>query len=134
MKQVDLFSNQVGACFKLERHLRRVYVSKQVGVCFKESASFRFSKIKKCTAQKMKFSIKDFFSKCDQIRSFLRIWSHLLKQNFIFCAVTVPSEGPFRICIYQFKTSDCLLTTSGVLFKQVEVALNSDHLFCHAKT
>ena len=27
----------------------------------------------------MKFTIKDFFSKCDQIRSFL--------QNFIFCAV-----------------------------------------------
>ena len=24
-------------------------------------------------AQKMKFSIKDFFGKCDQIRSFLRI-------------------------------------------------------------
>ena len=24
------------------------------------------------TTQKMKFSIKDFFSKCDQIRSFLR--------------------------------------------------------------
>ena len=45
------------------------------------------------TAQKMKFSIKDFFSKCDQIRSFLRIWSHLLKKslmaNFIFCAVSV---------------------------------------------
>ena len=43
------------------------------------------------TAQKMKFSIKDFFSKCDQISSFLRIWSHLLKKslmkNFIFCAV-----------------------------------------------
>ena len=40
------------------------------------------------TAQKMKFSIKDFFSKCDQISSFLRIWSHLLKkslmENFIF--------------------------------------------------
>ena len=27
------------------------------------------------TAQKMKFSIKDFFSKCDQIRRKLRIWS-----------------------------------------------------------
>ena len=43
------------------------------------------------TAQKMKFSIKNFFSECDQIRSFLRIWSHLLKkslmENFIFCAV-----------------------------------------------
>ena len=37
----------------------------------------------------MKFSIKDFFSKCDQIRRKLRIWSHLLKkslmENFIFC-------------------------------------------------
>ena len=39
----------------------------------------------------MKFSIKDFFSKCDQIQSFLQIWSYLLKKfwidNFIFCAV-----------------------------------------------
>ena len=38
------------------------------------------------TTEKMKFSIKDFFSKDD-----LRIWSHLLKkslmENFIFCAV-----------------------------------------------
>ena len=36
----------------------------------------------------MNFFIKDFFSKCDQIRSFLRIWSDLLKkslmENFIF--------------------------------------------------
>ena len=40
----------------------------------------------------MKFSIKDFFSKRDQIRSFLRIWAHLLKkslmESFIFCAVS----------------------------------------------
>ena len=40
----------------------------------------------------MKFSVKNFFSKCDQIRKKLRIWSHLLKkslmENFIFCAVT----------------------------------------------
>ena len=39
----------------------------------------------------MKFLIYDFFNKCDQIRSFLRIWSHLLKkssvENFSFCAV-----------------------------------------------
>ena len=38
----------------------------------------------------MKFSIKDFFSKCDQIRRKLWIWSHLLKnylmENFIFSA------------------------------------------------
>ena len=40
------------------------------------------------TAQKMKCSIKEFFSKCDQIPRKLRIWSHLLKKsltgNFIF--------------------------------------------------
>ena len=36
----------------------------------------------------MKFSINDFFSKSDQIRRKLRIWSDLLKkslmENFIF--------------------------------------------------
>ena len=35
--------------------------------------------------------MKDFSSKCYQIRSFLRVWSHLLEkflmENFIFCAV-----------------------------------------------
>ena len=31
----------------------------------------------------MKFSIKDFLSKCDQIRSFLWIWSHLLKKSLM---------------------------------------------------
>ena len=39
------------------------------------------------TAQKIKFPIKNFFSKCDQ----LRIWPHLLKKSlmakFIFCVV-----------------------------------------------
>ena len=39
----------------------------------------------------MKFSIKDFFSKCDKIRRKHRIWSDLLKkslmENFILCAV-----------------------------------------------
>ena len=34
-----------------------------------------------------------FFSKCDQIRSFLWIWSHLLKkslmENFIFCVMFI---------------------------------------------
>ena len=53
----------------------------------------------------MKLSIKDFFSKCDQIRSFLRIWYHLLKkilmENFIFFSseiiVQVHSEDPSKI-------------------------------------
>ena len=53
------------------------------------------------TAEKMKFSIKDFFSKCDQIRSFLRVWSHLLKksliENFIFHAVCMSLNPALRI-------------------------------------
>ena len=44
----------------------------------------------------MKFSTNDFFNKCDQIRSFLRIWSHLLRksllENFIFCAVYIAAS------------------------------------------
>ena len=43
-----------------------------------------------CTGQKMNFSMKDLFSKCDQIHWKLWIWSNLLKtslkENFIFCA------------------------------------------------
>ena len=46
----------------------------------------------------MKFSIKVFLSKCDQIGSFLRIWSHLMKnslvENVIFCAVAIPEMAP----------------------------------------
>ena len=54
------------------------------------------------TAQKMKFSIKDFFSKCDQIRRKLQVRSHLLKKsltkNFIFCAVILLGKNaPQRI-------------------------------------
>ena len=54
--------------------------------------------------QKMKFSIKSFFSKCDQIRWKLRIWSHLLKKsslrNFIFlCSVII---NPFQSCVPVF--------------------------------
>ena len=50
-----------------------------------------FLKSLKGSAQKMKFSFKDFFSKCDKIRRKLQIWSHLLKkslmENLFFCGV-----------------------------------------------
>ena len=46
-----------------------------------------------CTAQNMIFSTNEFFSKGEEIRSFLQIWSHLLKksliENFVsLCSVT----------------------------------------------
>ena len=75
------------------------FVSGQAGWCSLHTV-FRFIGILmqslivlSMTAQKMKFSIKDLFSKCDRICSFLGIWSHLLKKSlmknfiFIFCAV-----------------------------------------------
>ena len=51
------------------------------------------NELKLTLQKKLKFSIKDFFSKSDQIHSFLRIWAHLLKkslmENFIFlCSVS----------------------------------------------
>ena len=56
------------------------------------------------TVQKMKFSIKTFLGKRNQIRSFLRISVHLLKksfmENFIFCAVVIVSKITYeRFCI-----------------------------------
>ena len=43
--------------------------------------------------KKLKFSIKDFFSKCDQIRSFLRIYKKMLlilsKSSFRFQDVQI---------------------------------------------
>ena len=64
----------------------------------------------------MKFSIKDLFSKCDQICSFQRIWSPLLKkslmENFIFCAVTnteliqwMTEQSPWGILYKNFAES-----------------------------
>ena len=48
------------------------------------------------TPQKIKFSIRNFFRKCNQILSFLRILSHLLKksliENFTFCPMSVNKQ------------------------------------------
>ena len=57
----------------------------------------------------MKFSIKDFLSKYDQIRWKLRIWSHLLKkssmENFtLLCSVNLEL---FSCCTIQYCTIWC---------------------------
>ena len=67
----------------------------------------------------MKFSIKDFFSKCDQIRGFLWIWSHLLKkllmENFIFCSVkhTPAAVEVFLLPIFDLKKVFRLVPTDS---------------------
>ena len=78
----------------LKWHFWKTSISLDVSIFTRPSILFHsFQMTKPLTTQKMKFSIKDFFSKCDQIRNFLRIWSHFLKKsvmgNFIFCAVAV---------------------------------------------
>ena len=51
----------------------------------------------------MKFYTKSFFSKCDQIRGKLRIWSHLLKkswiENIIFCAVKLQNDPIIQMIV-----------------------------------
>ena len=72
------------------------------------------------TAQKMKFSIKDFFSKCDQIRRKLRIWPHLLKkslmENFIFCAASVCINLPISLKLKSMLSFTLRLQTLHVLY------------------
>ena len=79
------------------------------------------------THKKMKFSIKDFFRKCDQIRRKLRIWSHLLKKFlmekflfflqcfqchdyqvyvFIFLSICYRIHGSLKILFYYFLNLD----------------------------
>ena len=67
-----------------------------------EIVSEIFTSDTECTLhKKMKFSIKNFSSKCEQIRRKLRIWSHLLEkslmENFIFCAVVIIIWGSAMI-------------------------------------
>ena len=68
-----------------------------------------------CT--KNKFSINDLFSKCDQIRSFLRLWSHLPKKSFMENLIFCTSVNSARVIIgsarlikkFLMKMSVCLL-------------------------
>ena len=69
-----------------------------MAVCVDNLASLELFVI---TAQKMKFSIKDFFSKCKQSRKILGICSHLPKksqiENFTFCVVDVARQLQHKV-------------------------------------
>ena len=111
-----LFTNTHVLCFLWSFHIRNLlygkvfYLQSYVFIIF----SVWFLLKIHCT-QKMKFFIQDFFSKCDQIRSLLRIWSHLLKkslmENLTFCKryfqnalimIMYQSENPFKDVIELF--------------------------------
>ena len=59
-------------------------------------------------AQKMKFSSEGFFSKCDQIRSFLRIWSHLLKKSLMVNLIFLCSEWHILMIDFQLYIFDVM--------------------------
>ena len=69
----------------------RVYLKQSIlsrALCFETTiAAIHYIKwtgfTSRTAAQKMKFSLEDFFSKCDQIHRKLRLWSHLLKRSLM---------------------------------------------------
>ena len=82
-----------------------------------------YIKIKVSThiVQKMKFSMKDFFSICDQIRRKLQIWSHLLKKSFMeslsSSALTIPlSYFNYVIVLNSFFWQQKHITLLKILF------------------
>ena len=72
------------------------------------------------------FSIKDFFSKCDQIRRKLRIWSHLLKksvrENFHFLYIPI-DQSPSNALIFLHATYSCLRECYEGLIQSILVIL-----------
>ena len=81
------------------------------------------------TPKKMKFSTKDFFSKYDQIRSFLQILSHLLKKsltkNFTFGSVerlTLTKEDGNMIKCYAWNGTEESETRIKKGLKKVRLA------------
>ena len=90
-----------------------------------EFSTEKFVDKKFFTTQKMKFSIKGFFTKCDQIHSLLWVWSHLpkksLMENFISCAVRwVCKNDVWKTCserLMYFRFTSCLYEVGQVLLQ-----------------
>ena len=78
------------------------------------------------TAQKMKLFIKDLFRKCDQIRSFLRIWSHLLKKSFMKASFFVECKNLQEVnATCKFIWNVCCWFIYGVSFYQGKLGLTN---------
>ena len=84
------------------------------------------------TAQKIKFSVNNYFIKCDQIRRKLQIWSYLLThslmENFAFYAVQQPDPNreflaSKRKLLYDICTINLLTTLSPAQVRQTAIFL-----------
>ena len=79
----------------------------------------------------MKVFIGSFFSKCDQIRRKLRVWSHLLKkslmENFIFCSVIIQFKSIFYFLPKVSSILQKLLENSAKHLNKVDLSLSWFH-------
>ena len=75
------------------------------------------------------FFIKDFFSKCDQIRSFLRIWSCLLKKSLMenFCAVLLNQNSDIKVFLLLESFISIFPKIFNLTIKKGEVMNSLDH-------
>ena len=86
------------------------------------------------TAQKMKFSIKDFFSKCDQIpkipADLVTLLNKSLMENFIFSVVIVNFQVSVSFLILTLTIlENCKVKTVGLLNKPASLR----RYFCFLK-
>ena len=114
----DLGPKSESVVYNYSRYLAKFHDQTYTQTCFPSCVLILIMTLNllKLIAQTMKFFIKDFFSKCAQIRSFLRIWSHLLKKslmgNFIFCAVNgmnfKGNEKFHKMCLKDYVFASCV--------------------------
>ena len=90
-RQITKYMKEKAFCYWKFVFLQKSKICQRNLVFLPIEPQSKFSIVVTDTAQKMKFSIKYFFSKCEQIHMNLRVLSHLLKksllENFISCAV-----------------------------------------------
>ena len=86
---------------------------------FRNNSGLKSIEYNKAIHKKMEFSIRDFFSKYDQILRKLRIWSHLLNKflmgNFIFCAMKVSNKGSNFIWYLKFQYFKYFKAFTGII-------------------
>ena len=84
-----------------------------------------------CTAQKIKFSMKGFFSKCDQIRSFLK-QSYFL-QPFLFYSGAVWGNIEQKLYCLRIHLFQKSLIKLMLQIEYVNMGINFDNKPCHQK-